>query len=87
MKRYTLTSAARPRISKGQADIFYKCLEPYGSSHTLEQLIAEATTRKLQSLFKRPDSTTVRESLNYHLNRFVKAGYARIAEDSSFQRE
>ena len=55
-ERYTLTSAAKPHISDGgkdvvQADILYKCLEPYGSIHTLEQLISAAKSRNYESTF------------------------------------
>jgi hypothetical protein len=57
-EEYTLTSAAKPHISDGgkdivQADILYKCLEPYGSIHTLEQLISAAESRNYESTFGR----------------------------------
>jgi hypothetical protein len=87
-ERYTLTSAAKPHISDGakdivQAEILYKCLEPYGSIFTLEQLIAAAKSRNYESTFKREKSTTVRESLLYHLNRFKKKGIVRIVDNPS----
>lgn len=70
---YALTSAAIPRLSDGtkdfiQAEIVYKCLEPFGSHQTLEQLVLTATKLKLETTFRSETSTTVRESLIYHLN-------------------
>ena len=87
-EKYTLTSAARPHISDGgkdivQADILYKCFEPYGSIHTLEQLVSAAKSRNYESTFKRENSATVRESLLYHLNRFKKRGIVRVLGDTS----
>jgi hypothetical protein len=87
-ERYTLTSAAKPHIADGgkdivQAEILYKCLEPYGSIHALEQLIAAAKSRKYESTFKYQNSATVRGSLLYHLNRFKKRGIVRVVEGTS----
>jgi hypothetical protein len=80
MKRYSLTRASRPSVPRGQAEIVYKCLEPYGSFHTLEDLVIEAKSRKFVSTFKQPE-TSIAESLLYHLNRFIKAGWVRVIED------
>ena len=85
-EKYTLVSAAKPHISDSgkdvvQADILYRCLEPYGSIHTLQQLIGAAKSRNYESTFKRDNSATIRESLLYHLNRFKKRGIVRIVED------
>jgi hypothetical protein len=83
MTRYTLTSAEKRAISKrrvSQAVIVYELLQPYGTKHSLEELIAAAEKRNYQETFKRsgsatePPSTTVHESLLYHLRRFIKAG-------------
>jgi len=86
-ERYTLTSAAKPHIADGgkdivQADVLYKCLEPYGSIYKLEQLIVAAKKRNCESTFRHEKSTTVRESLLYHLNRFKKRGFVRVVEDA-----
>jgi hypothetical protein len=81
MKRYSLARAARPNIPRGQAETVYKCLEPYGSFHTLEDLVIEAKSRKYASTFKQPD-TSIPESLLYHLRRFIKEGWVRLIEDS-----
>jgi hypothetical protein len=86
-ERYTLTSAAKPHISDGgkdvvQAEILYKCLEPYGSIYTLKQLIVAAKSRNYESTFKHERSTTMRESLLYQLNRFKKKGFVNIVEDT-----
>jgi len=86
-EKYTLVSAAKPHISDGgkdivQADILYKCLEPYGSIRTLAELISAAKSRNYESTFKRENSATVRESLLYHLNRFKKKGIVSVVEDT-----
>ena len=82
MRKYTLTSAARPRVSEGQTEILYKCLEPFGTLRTLVELISEARRRNYLSTFKRED-LPIRESLLYHLNRFVKSGAVRAVEGQS----
>jgi hypothetical protein len=69
-ERCTLAIAAKPHIADGgkdvvQAEVLYKCLEPYGSIYTLEQLIVAAEKRNYESAFKHEKSTTVRESLLY----------------------
>lgn len=87
-EKYTLVSAAKPHISDSgkdvvQADILYRWLEPYGSIHTLQQLIGAAKSRNYEFTFKRENSATIRESLLYHLNRFKKRGIVRIVEDGA----
>ncbi len=81
---YALTSAAIPRLTDGnrditEAEVVYRCLEPYGSKHSLEQLIQAAEYRKIDALFKGKDNT-VRACLLYHLNRFKKAGIVQVVE-------
>jgi len=81
---YTLTSAAIPRLADGsrdltEAEVVYKCLEPYGSNHSLEQLIRAAEYRKIETLFT-SSTNTVRACLLYHLNRFKKRGIVRMVE-------
>jgi len=62
MKKYELTSAAYPRLSEGEAEVVYKCLEPYGTRHSLEELTKEASKRKLSAHFKSASSTTIPDS-------------------------
>lgn len=81
---YALTSAATPRLADGnravtEAEVVYKCLEPYGSKHSLEQLIQAAEYRKIEALFT-SRTNTVRACLLYHLNRFEKAGIVQVVE-------
>ncbi len=80
MKRYFLTHAAWPNVPRGQAETVYKCLEPYGAVHSLQELVIEAKSRKIASTFKQPD-TSIHECLLYHLNRFKNAGWVRVVED------
>jgi hypothetical protein len=75
---YELTSAAIPRLGEGEAQVVYRCLEPYGKRHTLEELIVEAERRHLSAHFKRLDSTTVRKSVRHHLRLFIKDGIVRV---------
>jgi hypothetical protein len=81
MKTYSLTSAARPpNLSKRQAETVYGYLENLGTSCTLTQLISQAESDNYPRLFKRPNATTVRASLIYHLNRFKNFGCVRVVE-------
>ena len=83
MASYTLVRTSRPRISAGQAEIVYMCLEPYGSIHNLEELVSEASGRNYKATFKRADSTTIEESLLYHLHRFIEMGIVRMVDDQN----
>jgi hypothetical protein len=80
---YTLTSAARPRLAdvdrETEAQVVYRCLEPYGSQHSLDQLIEAAKYRKIETLFTGKDNT-VHACLVYHLNLFKKRGIVKIVE-------
>jgi hypothetical protein len=78
--KYSILAYSHPNIPEGQAEIVYKCLEPYGSIHSLEDLVIEAKSRKCASTFKQPD-TSIPESLLYHLRRFIKEGWVRVVED------
>jgi hypothetical protein len=83
---YTLTSAAIPQLSNSnkdliQAEIVYKCLQPFSEHYTLDQLIATAKKLKLEATFRSETSTTVRQSLLYHLNRFKNKGIVRVIEN------
>jgi hypothetical protein len=81
MKIYTLTRDSVPsQLPAGQAEVVYKCLQPFGSKHTMEELVMRAKKRNLSALFKRTDSTTIPGCLHYHLKRFVDAGYVRVEE-------
>ena len=40
--RFALTRQSRPKIQEGQQTIVYMCLEPFGSEHSLEDLVALA---------------------------------------------
>jgi hypothetical protein len=65
-----------------QAEILCKCLEPYGSSYALEQLILAAKSRNDESTFKHEKSAIVSESLLYRSNRFKKKEIVRVVEDT-----
>ncbi len=82
VKGYELTSAAIPKLSKGGGEVVYKCLEPYGKRHSLEELIEEADKRNLSAHFKRRDSTTVPESVRHHLRHLIKDGIVRVTNEA-----
>jgi hypothetical protein len=79
---YTLTSAARPRLAdvdrETEAQVVYRCLEPYGSQHSLDQLIEAAKYRKIETLFTGRDNT-VHACLRHHLNLFKKEESLRLS--------
>lgn len=81
-ERYELASAAYPRLSQGEAEVVYKCLEPFGTSHSLDELVNEAKKRHLEALFKRRDSTTVMKCGHHHLRLFKEAGIVRVVSAS-----
>jgi hypothetical protein len=47
--------------------------------HSLEDLVEKAEKRRLSAHFKKRDSTTVRESVQYHLSHFIKDGIVRMS--------
>jgi len=82
MKTYALTRASRPSLRPGrQAFAVYGFLEPYGSSHSFDSLVANARDANYEYLFKYKGSTTIDKSLRYHLNRFIKAGHVIVSSD------
>ena len=84
MKMYTLKRETRPpQLAAGQAEVIYKCLEPYGSVHSLEELLVRAKKRGLSAHFKNTSATTIPGSLHHHLKRFIEAGFVRVEEKSS----
>ena len=83
MKMYTLKREKRPSpLPAGQAEIVYQCLEPYGSKHSLEELIMRAKKKSLSAHFKNTSATTIPGALHYHLKRFIEAGYVRVEEST-----
>jgi hypothetical protein len=65
--RFALTRQSRPKIQEGQQTIVYMCLEPFGSVHSLEELVRDCTGRNYKATFKDP-TTDIRKSILYHLN-------------------
>ena len=57
------------------------CLEPYGTVHSLDELMVQAKRRNYLATFKRND-LPLRDSLLYHLKNFMKDGYVRLVEDA-----
>jgi hypothetical protein len=84
MKMYTLKRETRPpQLAAGQAEVVYKCLEPFGTRYSLEELLLRAKKRGLSAHFKNTSATTIPGSLHHHLKRFIEAGYVRVEETTS----
>jgi hypothetical protein len=65
--RFALTRQSRPKIQEGQQTIVYMCLEPFGSVHSLEELVRDCIRRNYKATFK-DQNTDIRKSILYHLN-------------------
>jgi hypothetical protein len=65
--RFALTRQSRPKIQEGQQTIVYVCLEPFGSEHSLENLVRDCISRNYKATYKDPE-TDIRKSILYHLN-------------------
>ena len=74
--RFALTRASRPKIQRGQMTLAYAALEPFGSTHSLADLVRDCLARDYKATFKNP-STDIRASILSHLNRLQKAGAVR----------
>jgi len=53
--------------------IVYMCLEPFGSVHSLEELVRDCTRRSYKTTFKDPNNDT-RKSILCHLNLLAESG-------------
>jgi hypothetical protein len=70
-----------PTLSQGEGTVVYMCLEENGAKpKTWAELTKLAQYRKLPAFFKRHDSTTIEESLNYWLDKFHKNGWIQVAD-------
>ncbi len=56
--------------------VVYQCLEPFGSSHSLEELVRDCLRRNYKSTFKNPN-TDIRKSILYHLELLERSGAVR----------
>ncbi len=55
--RFALTRQSRPKIQEGQQTIVYRCLEPPGAEHCLDDLVRDCISRNYKSTFKDPTLT------------------------------
>jgi hypothetical protein len=74
--RFSLTTDGWPKLQEGQMEIVFRCLQPYGSQHSLEDLVRACIGRNYKSTFKDPN-TDIRKSILYHLNLLQEAGSIR----------
>jgi hypothetical protein len=54
-------------------EIVFKSLQPFGSEHSLGDLVRECISRGYKSTFKDPN-TDIRKSILYHLNLLQSLG-------------
>lgn len=66
--RFALTTASRPKLSRGQMTIVYESLEPYRKEYSLEELVRRCIARNYEETFE-GRNTDIRKSIIYHLNR------------------
>lgn len=71
--RFTLTTDGWPKLQEGQMEIVFRSLQPFGSEHSLEDLVRECISRGYKSTFKDPN-TDIRKSILYHLNLLNESG-------------
>ena len=76
--RFALTRLSRPRIQEGQQTIVYMCLEPFGSVHSIEELVRDCAGRNYKATYKDPN-TDIRKSILYHLNLLAESHLIREA--------
>ena len=53
--------------------IVYMCLEPFGSVHSLEELVRDCTKRNYKATFK-PADTDIRKSILHRLKLLAESG-------------
>jgi hypothetical protein len=71
--RFSLKTAAWPKLQEGEMEIVFKCLQPFGSVHSLEELVRDCISRNYKSRFKDPN-TDIHKSILYHLNLLLESG-------------
>jgi len=71
--RFALTTTGWPKLQEGQMEIVFRSLQPFGSDHSLEDLVRECMSRGYRSTFKDPN-TDIRKSILYHLNLLCELG-------------
>ena len=71
--RFTLKTKAWPKLQQGQMEIVFRSLQPFGSEHSLEDLVKECVSRGYKSTFKDPN-TDIHRSILYHLNLLHESG-------------
>jgi hypothetical protein len=82
MRKYSLASAAiRQSDPRYQAYAVYQLLQPYNSTHTLEQLVRRAEETNYRALFNGSGNPTIEEALKHHLRRFRNQGLVHVSED------
>ena len=73
---FALTTDGWPKLQEGQMEIVFRSLQPFGSEHSLEDVVRECISRGYKSTFKDPN-TDIRKSILYHLNLLNESGSVR----------
>jgi len=73
--RFALTSAAIPKLRKGEESVVYQAVTPYGQTHSLEALVEQCCALGIKRLMKHPPAQSdVWASVLWHLKRLKDAG-------------
>jgi hypothetical protein len=72
--RFALTSAAIPKLQRGQMTLVYESLRPFPSECSLEKLASRCTGKEYESTYRKPIADAdaplfLRRSILYHLKR------------------
>jgi hypothetical protein len=71
--RFRLKTAAWPKLQEGQMEIIYRCLQPFGSVHFIEDLVRDCISRNYKATLKNAN-TDIPRSVLHHLNVLEEAG-------------
>jgi hypothetical protein len=76
--RFTLTSAAIPKLRKRQESAVYQALTPHDQTHSLEALVERCCAHGYKRLMKgNPAQSDVWASVLWHLKRLKEVGVVR----------
>jgi hypothetical protein len=82
--RFALTSAAVPKLQRGQMTKVYDSLVPFPTERGLEELAERCTALEYEGTYKKPIPSKaapifLRKSILYHLKRMKERGIIRQA--------
>ncbi len=76
--RFALTTAATPKLRRGEESIVHQALTPNGQTHSLETIVERCCALGIKHLMKHPPAQSdVWASVLWHLKRMKDAGVVR----------